>query len=220
MTLPINTPEREAREHQRHGVYSATVTDVEDPEQRGRVKVKVPAIHPQGALPTWALPLGASLGGGTGALIPPKVGAAVFVMFLDGNPELPLWIPGPFSTENRPPALQQQGARALYRSDRRAELTEKPNGDIELRVDRDARVSLTVRGGSVEISADGGKVVLQGGTSGEGIARNGDPVQVQIPMGTSFAGTIPGIGAVTFTTTAPVTCNGQISGASSKAFSG
>jgi hypothetical protein len=217
MALPINTPESEAREHARHGVYTGIVTDARDPEHRGRVKVRVPTIHPNEPLPTWALPMAAHWGGGAGHVLPPKVGAALFVMFLDGNPAVPLWLPGAFSVEQRPPALREEDARALYRSDRGIELTERPNGDLQLEVSRAARVVVSVRGGRVEINAEGGVVALQGG--GAGIARTGDAVQVDVPPGTTLSGTVGGSPAV-LTVTAPTTLTGQITGGSTTAQAG
>ncbi|MFA9269430.1 MAG: hypothetical protein ACEQSX_01545 [Baekduiaceae bacterium] len=48
------------------------------------------------------------------------------------------------------------------------------------------------------------------------VARMGDTVRVTIPSGTNFAMTVPGVGAVTASTTAPVTCDGEITSGSDK----
>lgn len=219
MSLSIETPERDAGARARHGVYTGLVVDARDPEHRGRVKVRVPSLHATEPLPTWALPMGAHWGGGAGHMIPPAVGAALFVMFLDGNPEVPLWLPGAFTQDNRPPALAEAGARALYRSDRGIELTEADNGDLELTVSRAARVAISVRGGRVEISADGGTVSLQGGTSAQGVARKDDPVRVTMPIGTTFTGTVGGSPA-SFSLSAPLSIDGTITAASTKTLAG
>ena len=61
----------------------------------------------------------------------------------------------------------------------------------------------------VDVPADG---LLLGNGATKGLARKDDPVRVTIPAGTTFDGTIAGEPptAATFTTTAPVTCDGFI----------
>ncbi len=85
------------------GTYAGTVESVEDPEKIGRLKVRVPAVYgPAGTkensiatsdLP-WALPTGMPAGGtsSSGAFMwLPGIGDHVFVRFLDGVPEKPIW---------------------------------------------------------------------------------------------------------------------------------
>lgn len=84
------------------GLYAGTVEDNRDPELVGRVKVRVPHVFgPSGAsgsidttdLP-WAFPMGAPAGGtdASGGLSwLPEKGDQVYVQFLDGEPEKPVW---------------------------------------------------------------------------------------------------------------------------------
>lgn len=65
----------------------------------------------------------------------------------------------------------------------------------------------------VEIEADG-QIKLGAGATKK-VARENDSVRVTIPSGTTFTGTIAG-SPVTFTTNAPVTCNGTITSGSDK----
>jgi hypothetical protein len=91
------------------GTYCGVVENVKDPEKLGRVKVRVPHVYGfigQNDLP-WALPAGMPAGnspasGGFSHL--PGVGDQVFVRFLDGEPEKPIWEWGNQTT---------QGAQAL-----------------------------------------------------------------------------------------------------------
>lgn len=82
------------------GTFCGIVENVKDPEKLGRVKVRVPHVYGfigQNDLP-WALPAGmpagnsASSGGFTHL---PEPGDQVFVRFLDGEPEKPIWEWGP-----------------------------------------------------------------------------------------------------------------------------
>lgn len=84
------------------GTYAGTVEKVTDPERLGRVKVRVPHVYggvmePDGLtgiatddLP-WALPAGLPAGHNHGISWLPDVGDHVWVRFLDGEPEKPLW---------------------------------------------------------------------------------------------------------------------------------
>ena len=85
------------------GTYGGIVEQVADPEQLGRVKVRVPYVY--GAAPDttgyigtndipWALPAGMPAGGSSrsgGFSHLPEIGDHVFVRFLDGEPEKPIW---------------------------------------------------------------------------------------------------------------------------------
>lgn len=85
-----------------YGTYGGTVEQVRDPEKLGRVKVRVPFVHgAQGSagyigltqLP-WAMPAGMPAGGSAesgGFSHLPAVGDKVWVRFLDGEPEKPIW---------------------------------------------------------------------------------------------------------------------------------
>lgn len=67
--------------------------------------------------------------------------------------------------------------------------------------------ALTATRAVVEIPTGGALYV--GNDAAHAAAREGDPVRVTIPAGTTFTGTVAGNPA-TFTTNAPVTCDGTI----------
>jgi uncharacterized protein involved in type VI secretion and phage assembly len=78
------------------GAHLGTVTDREDPEGVGRVRVRIPGlIEPESA---WAAPVGTVGGGGAGCgfyAVPP-VGADVVVWFAGGDLDVPLYAAGPW----------------------------------------------------------------------------------------------------------------------------
>lgn len=82
------------------GTYMGQVEAVDDPEKRGRVKVRVVMAYgpTSGLIGTedlpWALPAGLPAGGSPdsgGLNWLPAAGDQVFVRFLDGQPEKPIW---------------------------------------------------------------------------------------------------------------------------------
>jgi hypothetical protein len=82
------------------GTYSGVIESTKDSEKRGRMKVRVPLVYgpAEGSIPTsdlpWALPAGLPAGGSPssgGIDWLPEVGDQVWVRFLDGEPEKPIW---------------------------------------------------------------------------------------------------------------------------------
>jgi hypothetical protein len=78
------------------GVYEGTVIETEDPSGKWRVRLSIPGIADKSA---WAKPFGTLGGGGPqrGGWVVPDVGADVYVVFLNGDPERPLYAPAGFS---------------------------------------------------------------------------------------------------------------------------
>lgn len=83
--------------------YRGTVTDNQDPTNRGRVKVRVPAVL--GDLQTWAMPCLPYAGNNVGMFAVPEVGAGVWVEFEGGDPTFPIYSGG-FWADNEPPKTE------------------------------------------------------------------------------------------------------------------
>lgn len=76
------------REHY-FGKYRGTIVDTTDPNQQGRVKVRVPAVL--GDLEVWALPCVPYAGDGVGLYLLPEADTGVWVEFEAGDPSFPVW---------------------------------------------------------------------------------------------------------------------------------
>lgn len=89
------------------GKYRGTVVNNIDPENRGRIQVMVPDVL--GTVPsTWAeccAPFSGMPGTAAGFFAIPPVGAAVWVEFEQGNPDLPIWSGGRWETSTDVPPL-------------------------------------------------------------------------------------------------------------------
>ncbi|KAF0813716.1 hypothetical protein IGB42_02069 [Andreprevotia sp. IGB-42] len=81
--------ERWVRNHY-FGKYRGTVTDNQDPGQRGRLQVSVPAVLD--TLTLWAMPCVPYAGPSVGFYSLPPVGAGVWVEFEGGDPSFPVWV--------------------------------------------------------------------------------------------------------------------------------
>ncbi|MBU4261459.1 MAG: phage tail protein [Proteobacteria bacterium] len=80
-------------EHRYYGKYRGIVVDNADPEQLGRLKLKVPSILGNDIVSGWAAPC-VPYGGemNQGMLFIPEVNAGVWVEFEEGDLEFPIWV--------------------------------------------------------------------------------------------------------------------------------
>lgn len=89
-----------------YGKYRGIVTDVDDPENQCRIRVRVAALGDIAL--GWALPAAPFAGDGHGFVMLPSVGAGVWVEFEAGHIDAPIWSGGWWSGGQRP---DPQGSR-------------------------------------------------------------------------------------------------------------
>jgi hypothetical protein len=78
-----------------YSTYRAQVTEIKDEEMRGRIKVKIPMLFGDEALPNYVLPKGhRGAGKNKGEFYPPKVDDWIFVEFEMGDLKHPVWVAG------------------------------------------------------------------------------------------------------------------------------
>jgi len=101
-------------EQKRYGKFRGVVADNQDPEQRGRLKLQVPAVlgkqKTDWALP--CLPFGGDAGCGWFAV--PKVGAQVWVEFEEGDIQRPIWTGTFWPQQNQVPKEAQKSDPTTY----------------------------------------------------------------------------------------------------------
>lgn len=229
----------------RFGVHLGTVTDNNDPEQRGRVRVFVPDINVREALPSWALPRGQSYGAkrntsrapgapqrkpARGRFLVPEVDAQVLVTFLGGNPEVPLWEPGPMLAADVPASVKSSTratsdrypTKSMLLRGRSVEVVEHEAGDLDVVMDGGREVRVDTKGAKLNVSTGpGGALVVNGGTASQKAARKGDRVncgRLSVTTGPSGVAAVlwtpPGGGAPVPITTGGIAIYGTIDGGS------
>lgn len=143
----------------RYGKFRGFVTDNKDPEERGRLKVRVPATLGTEAT-AWALPC-VPFGGSekSGLLLLPEVGAEVWVEFEQGDLDLPIWVGTMWSS------APQQGGPDLGSPTARTLRT--PSGQLLRFDDEQGKTGITLHHSSAaEITiVDNGTVTI---TDGQG----------------------------------------------------
>ncbi|GAB1376900.1 hypothetical protein MASR1M48_17520 [Lactococcus petauri] len=79
--------------NQYNSIYAAIVVDNKDPKFLGRVKLLVPAISDKFTT-EWAMPAVHTCGVNSGQFDPPPNDSGCFVVFMEGDPEVPIYLGG------------------------------------------------------------------------------------------------------------------------------
>lgn len=85
-----------------YGIYRGIIVDNEDPEQLGRLIVKVPQVYADEIPNYWAWSKGMFAGKGIGFFAIPNVGDGVWISFENGDPRYPVWEYGWFGSDDTP----------------------------------------------------------------------------------------------------------------------
>lgn len=84
------------------GMYQGVVCNIKDPEKRGRIKVTCPKVLGEKIESAWCDPcIPVSYDGG-GDICIPKIDETVWVMFIEGNPNKPVYMGSWWSKEKTP----------------------------------------------------------------------------------------------------------------------
>jgi uncharacterized protein involved in type VI secretion and phage assembly len=99
--------------HRYFGKYRGTVTDNNDPTQRARLKVRVPAVL--GDLEVWAMPCVPYAGDKVGFYFLPEPQTGVWVEFEAGDPSYAIWC-GFFWADDQLPAEATSAVNKVIRT--------------------------------------------------------------------------------------------------------
>jgi hypothetical protein len=157
-------------------IYRGKVVDNKDPQERGRIKVRVPAVL-QTHTDTWAMPAEPYAGSKVGFFAIPPVDADVWVQFENGDHTLPIWTGCYWTTKDDVPVspgspdikvFRTEGifvAHNSYSGDQTAKC-----GDVEIRKGFTVRVGSPIVQGYLQLfmGVDG---VIEIDNNGEEIIR-------------------------------------------------
>lgn len=71
--------------------YRGFVVDNNDPQKKGRIKIKCPAVYKKEIPEKWVFPKGIMSGNGWGFYAIPQIGDMVWISFENGDPSFPIW---------------------------------------------------------------------------------------------------------------------------------
>ena len=158
-----------------YGKYRGFVTDNDDPEKRGRIRLLVPSVL--GETPTgWALP-SLPFGGlaDQGLFVVPEVDAQVWVDFEAGNVDLPIWTGTFWQAGGDPPAEADKSpptTRLLKTPSGHVLQFDDESGKEKFRLAHPAGTEMTVdekgtvivtdaKGNTLTLDADAGQVIVE-----------------------------------------------------------
>ena len=171
-----------------HGVYSGTVTDNKDPENFGRVKVKIPIID-QNKEFDWMRIVTFMGGKQRGALFIPEVGDEVLVAFVMGDIKAPIVIGSLWNKNDKPPEGMNEkndirkiktrsGHEIIFDdNDSNSSITVQSKGGHKLELlDKDKKIQLSAAGEKQQIVVDAsqGSVTVKSANTKITLSQSGD----------------------------------------------
>jgi uncharacterized protein involved in type VI secretion and phage assembly len=180
--------------------YLAEVIDLNDPDSRSRVKVRI--LNFDGVTdfdgPVWARVACAFAGDNRGAFLLPDVGDEVLVMFVNGDPRGAVIVGGLWNSNNSPPETISggQNRRKVIRSKNGVKLTlDDQNGQEQFIVETPGSQKITLKDGPGSITiedSNGNSVKLESAgvtvTASAKMTINASTVEVSAAMVTVNAG--------------------------------
>ena len=161
------------------GKYRAFITDVDDPELRGRCKLVIPSVMGT-ETSDWALPVLPYGGGeGFGMIAVPPVGSQVIAEFLEGDAASPMWTGTFWRTGSEVPEehtgqpvklIKTESGHVLSLDDTQDTevITLKSATDASVVMDQDGSIVLTdAVGSTVSLNAADGELTVADGNGNE-----------------------------------------------------
>jgi phage baseplate assembly protein gpV len=155
-----------------YGKYRGIVTDVDDPENLCRIRVRVAALGD--LVCGWALPAAPFAGDGHGFVMLPKPRSGVWVEFEAGNIDVPIWSGAWWASGQRP---EPQGSRVrvivsetghkLVLDDEAGEVRITHGGGPEIKL-TGSEITITV--GACQITVGSDNISLNNGLVKVGLA--------------------------------------------------
>lgn len=141
------------------GGYLAEVTDLNDPDSQSRVQVRL--LNFDGVTghdgPIWARVASPFAGSNRGAFLLPDVGDEVFVLFVSGDPRLPVVVGGLWNGASSPPETMSggQNRRKVIRSKNGVTLTlDDQDGQEQFIVETPGAQKITLKDGPGSITIE------------------------------------------------------------------
>ena len=140
-----------------HGKYRGIVTDNDDPNGLGRVRVKVlDVLGDQES--GWALPALPYAGDNVGLYLIPPVNAFVWVEFEHGNPDYPVWTGCFWLSDTKVPSEASGPNIKLLKTDIATITIDDDEGSIT--IENDSGMKIVMDSEQIEISNGGQSITL------------------------------------------------------------
>jgi uncharacterized protein involved in type VI secretion and phage assembly len=156
-----------------YGKFRGTVSSNIDPEQRGRIRVNVPAVLGDNDS-TWALPASPYAGKNVGLFLVPPVDALVWVEFEQGNPDYAIWT-GCFWAEGDAPASPGLPSMKVLKTDAATITINDQAGTNSVTIETTSGLKIVMDTSGIQLS-NGSQKILLGSSS---VSVNDGALEVQ-----------------------------------------
>jgi phage baseplate assembly protein V len=148
-----------------YGVAEGIVTDVNDPQKEGRVKVKFPWFDDQMET-EWCRVRQFYAGNGYGAFFVPEIGDEVLIAFIQGDMRLPVILGGLYNGQDKPPTHRDDNTdRKMVRTKAGHEITlDDSSGSEKITIvdsQQQNRIEIDTANNSIKLESNGGKLILK-----------------------------------------------------------
>jgi|ERR1017187_1569920 uncharacterized protein involved in type VI secretion and phage assembly len=186
-------PRSRSTDQRYYGVAEGIVTDVNDPEKEGRVKVQFPWFD-QKMESEWCRTRQFYAGNGYGAFFVPEVGDEVLIAFTHGDMRLPIILGGLYNGKDKPPTYRDGTNKdeKLIRTKAGHQLTfvdtkgkesvklQTQGGHVALFSDDQKQISITSTGGNQVVMDDGNQKISISTAAGQSVAMEDSGTKITI----------------------------------------
>ncbi|WP_375560261.1 phage baseplate assembly protein V [Bernardetia sp. OM2101] len=145
-----------------YGLYQGLVIENNDPEKRGRLKVKIPSVLGDQVFEKWIYGKSIFNGNNIGIFAIPSVGSGVWITFINGDSSMPIWEMGWFSDKEIPEEFKERYLDGITLKNDRIFIQSKEasielfeNGDIEI----DGKGKITINAFSdIDLKSTSGRI--------------------------------------------------------------
>ena len=143
-----------------YGLYQGIVLENEDPEKRGRLKVKIPSVLADQVFEKWIYGKSIFNGNTIGIWAIPSVGSGVWITFINGDPTMPIWEMGWFSDKEIPDEFKERYLNGITLKNDRIFIQSK---EASIELFDDGKIDIIGKG-DVSVFTSGGKIELKNST--------------------------------------------------------
>lgn len=135
-----------------YGLYQGVVTNVKDPEKRGRIKVKCPEVFSDDTESAWCDPLVTVAYDNGGDFCIPNKKEYVWILFIAGEVNRPVWLGGWWQEEMTPLGKN-------YTDPDKVRIINYANCTITM---QDDTININVGEGDYDLKITDGKITIKG----------------------------------------------------------
>jgi hypothetical protein len=152
-----------------YGLYHGFVVENEDPEKRGRLKVKIPSVLAEQVFEQWIYGKAIFNSNKIGIFAIPAIGSGVWITFINGDPAMPIWEGGWFADKEIPNEFKERYLDGItFKHDRifiqskKASIELFENGNIEI----DSKGKIDINSfGDISMNALAGRIGIKNSTT-------------------------------------------------------